>query len=155
MVTENVGEVENKGLELSIATDNFSGRSLTWNTRFNLSINRNKVLKLYNGQPIDDLGRGSNRIQEELIGIFSERHDWASTRRPATLCTPTKISTANLPPRPPSRDNPHPDFIGGITNTLGYRGFDLSFFFQGSYGNDMFNGSRRRNRCKAATTNWL
>ena len=38
--------------------------------------------------------------------------------------------------------NPHPDFIAGLTNTFTYKGFDLSIFFQASYGNDVFNGSR-------------
>ncbi|MEP7265756.1 MAG: SusC/RagA family TonB-linked outer membrane protein, partial [Bacteroidota bacterium] len=37
---------------------------------------------------------------------------------------------------------PNPDFIAGITNTFAYKGFDLSLFFQSSYGNDVFNGSR-------------
>jgi hypothetical protein len=38
--------------------------------------------------------------------------------------------------------NPQPDFIGGLTNTFSYKGFDLSVFLQFSYGNDVFNGSR-------------
>lgn len=35
--------------------------------------------------------------------------------------------------------NPNPDFIGGITNNLQYKGFDLNVFFTFSYGNDMVN----------------
>jgi hypothetical protein len=38
--------------------------------------------------------------------------------------------------------DPHPDFIGGITNSFSYKGFDLSIFLQFSHGNDVFNGSR-------------
>jgi hypothetical protein len=38
--------------------------------------------------------------------------------------------------------NPHPDFIFGLTNSFSYKGFDLSVFLQGSYGNDVFHGSR-------------
>ena len=38
--------------------------------------------------------------------------------------------------------NPHPDFIYGLTNNFSYKGFDLSVFLQGSYGNDVFNGTR-------------
>jgi len=38
--------------------------------------------------------------------------------------------------------NPHPDFLAAMTNTFGYKGFDLSLFLQSSYGNDVFNGSR-------------
>ncbi len=144
VVTENVGEVENKGIELSLSTDNIADRDLTWSTRLNISANRNKVLKLYNKQPIDDLGRGSNRIEEgEAIGIFYS-YEWLGVD-PSTGDVvyadknfDGEITTADRT----KVGNPHPDFIGGITNTLGYKGIDLSFFFQGSYGNDMFNGSR-------------
>ncbi|TVQ13988.1 MAG: SusC/RagA family TonB-linked outer membrane protein, partial [Bacteroidetes bacterium] len=35
----------------------------------------------------------------------------------------------------------NPDFWGGFSNTVSYRGFDLSFMFQFVYGNDMYNHS--------------
>lgn len=35
--------------------------------------------------------------------------------------------------------DPNPDFTGGLTNTLTYKGFELSIFLTGSYGNDVFN----------------
>lgn len=144
VITENIGEVENKGIELTLSTDNLSNRQLVWNTRLNFSINRNKVLKLYNGQPIDDLGRGSNRIEEgEPIGIFYSYESLGVDPSTGDIVYADKnfdgvITTADRT----KVGNPHPDFIGGITNTLSYKGLDLSVFFQGSYGNDMFNGSR-------------
>lgn len=143
-ITENVGEVENKGVELSLTTDNLSGRALNWSTRLNFSMNRNKVLKLYGGQPIDDLGRGSNRIQEgEPIGIFYSYESLGVDPSTGDIVYADKnfdgvLSTADRT----KVGNPHPDFIGGITNNLSYKRFDLSIFFQGSYGNDVFNGSR-------------
>ncbi|MEM9339457.1 MAG: TonB-dependent receptor [Bacteroidota bacterium] len=39
--------------------------------------------------------------------------------------------------------NPHPDFTYGFQNTLTYKGFSLSIFLQGSYGNDIFNAVNR------------
>jgi len=144
VITENVGEVENKGIELALSTDNLAGSEFTWTTRLNLSANRNKVLKLYNKQPIDDLGRGSNRIEEgEPIGIFYS-YEWLGVD-PST--GDVVYADKNFDGQITTADrtkvgNPHPKFIGGITNTFGYKGIDLSIFFQGSYGNDMFNGSR-------------
>ncbi len=77
-ITENIGEVENNGFEFSISTNNLVGK-LKWNTQFNISLNRNKVTKLYNDQPIDDIGRGSNRVMEgEPIGIFYSLNGWES-----------------------------------------------------------------------------
>jgi TonB-linked SusC/RagA family outer membrane protein len=144
VITENVGEVENKGIELSLTTDNLAGRQLTWSTRLNVSANHNKVLKLYNKQPIDDLGRGSNRIEEgEPIGIFYSYESLGVDPSTGDIVYADKNFDGEITTADRTKvGNPHPDFIGGITNTLGYKGLDLSFFFQGSYGNDMFNGSR-------------
>jgi TonB-dependent starch-binding outer membrane protein SusC len=142
-ITENIGRIENKGVELSLTTKNLVG-TLNWNTMVNFSANRNKVLKLYNGQPLDDIGRGSNRIQEEEpIGIFYS-YNWLGID-PSTgdvvyedLNNDGKITAADRK----KIGNPHPLFIGGITNSIYYKGFDMSVFLQFSYGNDIFNGSR-------------
>ncbi|MFV0469371.1 MAG: SusC/RagA family TonB-linked outer membrane protein [Dysgonomonas sp.] len=40
--------------------------------------------------------------------------------------------------------NGEPDFTGGITNTLTYKGFDFSFFMNFSYGNQVFNMNTQR-----------
>lgn len=142
-ITENVGRVENKGIELSLATQNFIG-DFNWNTQFNISGNRNKVLELYNGQPIDDIGRGGNRIMEgQPIGIFYSFESlgvdpstgdivFADTNFDGVITSDDRTIVGN----------PHPDFIFGLTNNFAYKGFDLSVFLQGSYGNDVFNGTR-------------
>lgn len=43
---QNIGQVDNKGLELSINTINISKRNFSWTTNFNISMNRNKVVSL-------------------------------------------------------------------------------------------------------------
>lgn len=142
-ITENVGKVENKGIELTIASQNFVGE-FKWNTQFNISGNRNKVLELYNGQPIDDIGRGGNRIMEgqpigvfysfESLGVDPSTGDivYADTNFDGVITSADRTIVGN----------PHPDFIGGLTNNLSYKGIDLTVFLQGSYGNDVFHGSR-------------
>lgn len=142
-ITENVGKVENKGIEISVASQNFVGE-FTWSTQFNISGNRNKVLELYNGQPIDDIGRGGNRIMEgQPIGIFYSYESLGVNPSTGDIV----YADTNFDGVITSEDrtivgNPHPDFIGGLTNNFSYKGFDMSIFFQGSYGNDVFNGSR-------------
>ncbi len=142
-ITQNVGKVENKGIEVTVSTRNFVG-DFIWSTLFNISGNRNKVLELYNGQPIDDIGRGGNRIMEgQPIGIFYSFESlgvdpstgdivYADTNFDGVITSEDRTIVGN----------PHPDFIGGLTNNFSYKGFDLSVFLQGSYGNDVFNGSR-------------
>lgn len=143
-ITENIGEVENKGIELGLTTENLADRKLEWNTRINFSLNRNKITKLYNNQPIDDLGRGSNRIEVgQPIGIFYS-YEWLGVD-PST--GDVVFADKNFDGNITSDDrtiigNPHPDFIYAITNNFKYGRFDLSIFFQGSQGNDVMNGSR-------------
>ncbi len=48
---KNIGKIENKGVEFTVGTKNLSGR-LQWNTGFNISFNRNKVLELPNSSDI-------------------------------------------------------------------------------------------------------
>jgi TonB-linked SusC/RagA family outer membrane protein len=142
-ITENIGQVENKGIELNLSTNNLVGK-FKWSTQANLSANRNKMLKLYNGQPIDDIGRGGNRVMEgQPIGIFYS-YEWLGIDPSTGDCVYTDLNhDGNITTEDRTIvGNPHPDFIGGITNTFNYKGFDLSIFLQFSYGNDIFNGSR-------------
>jgi TonB-linked SusC/RagA family outer membrane protein len=142
-ITENIGKVENKGIELNLTTINFDG-PFKWTTSVNLSGNRNKVKKLYNDEPIDDIGRGGNRVMVgEPIGVFYN-YKWLGID-PST--GDAVYADLNQNEAVDTKDrmvvgNPHPKFIGSVTNTFNYRGFDLSAFLQFSYGNDVFNGSR-------------
>jgi TonB-dependent starch-binding outer membrane protein SusC len=142
-ITANIGEMENKGVEFVLNTDNLKG-DLSWTTSFNFSANRNKVLKMYNGQPITDQGRGNNWVMEgEPIGVFV-----------GYVCLGVDPTTGNLVYEDLNDDgsittddreiigNPNPDFTLGLTNTFGYKGFDFSFFLHSIYGNDIFNGTR-------------
>ncbi len=57
----NVGSIENKGYEFTINSTNID-KKLVWKTSFNISFNQNKVLELYNDQPIYSTSRGNNAI---------------------------------------------------------------------------------------------
>lgn len=139
---QNVGELENKGIEISLGYNNRFG-DLQWTSRLNVSGNRNKVTKLYGGQPLD-AGRGGNRIMErQPIGVFYNFKSlgvdpstgdivFADTNHDGEITTDDRTVVGN----------PNPKFIGGFTNTFNYKNFDLSVFLQWSYGNDVFNGSR-------------
>jgi TonB-linked SusC/RagA family outer membrane protein len=142
-ITENIGRLENKGFEVGLTTNNLVG-TVKWTTQINLSANRNKVLELYNGEPIDNIGRGGNRVMEgQPISVFYS-YQWLGIDPSTGDCVYTDL---NKDGKITTDDrmvvgNPHPDFIGGVTNTFSYKGFDLSVFMQFSYGNDVFNGSR-------------
>jgi TonB-dependent starch-binding outer membrane protein SusC len=141
--TQNIGEMENKGIELALGYQVTRG-TVRWTSNVNLSANRNKVLTLYNHQPIDDLGRGGSRVMEgQPIGVFYSLKSLGVDPSTGDIV----FADTNYDGEITSDDrtvvgNPQPKFIGGFTNTFNYKGFDLSVFLQFSYGNDVFNGSR-------------
>ncbi|TZF86378.1 TonB-dependent receptor (plasmid) [Pedobacter sp. BS3] len=48
---KNVGSLKNEGLEISLNTKNVKGRTFSWESSFNISFNRNKVLALNDNEP--------------------------------------------------------------------------------------------------------
>lgn len=160
---KNIGSVENKGLELSIESDNFVNE-FVWNTNFNIAFNRNKVLEL-GGEPYKEIGSGDGHLKTgsfrrlivgEPIGIFygykfdgifqSEEEVQKLTTQPSPLGIGYRrykdlngdgaVDSSN--DRMILGDS-NPDFFGGLTNNFSYKGLELNIFFQYSYGNEIFN----------------
>ena len=68
-VQSNLGEVDNKGLEISLNSTNINRRNFSWNTSFNFSLNRNKIAHLY-GNMVDVKDANGNVIgQQEASDI--------------------------------------------------------------------------------------
>ncbi len=67
----NIGKVENKGAELSITTVNID-KKLKWETMFNISTNKNKVLELPDGKDIFIEANPSHMVGVGATGILRE-----------------------------------------------------------------------------------
>jgi TonB-linked SusC/RagA family outer membrane protein len=161
---KNLGRVENKGIEFSLSTRNFVG-AFTWSTDVNFAINRNSILdiggapQIFAGQVANiaqNVQSGIIRVGEPLGSFYGYVTDglYQSTEELAALVD----SNAKKPGDRKYKDlngdalindldrtiigRAQPKFIGGITNTFFYKGFDLSIFFQGIYGNDILNANR-------------
>lgn len=157
---QNYGSVENKGIELGINTENSAG-AFTWNTNFVFSVNRNKVLTLGDGADYIISGANIAQVGQPLgsfygyktNGLFQTGDDIANlpTINPATTKPgDRRYVDVNGDGRITQADdrtiigNAQPKFQGGITNTLSYLNFDLSVFFQGTYGNKLFNQNKQQ-----------
>ena len=145
--TVNIGSMQNKGLEFVINSTNFSGGAFTWNTSFNLSKNINKLTKLDGDNkliPGND-GRFMNSlIVGESIGVFyGPKYAGVDPANGDALYYTENNETTNDYNAAGNFvvGNPNPDWIGGITNTVGYKGVELSFLFQGVFGNQVTNGA--------------
>jgi TonB-linked SusC/RagA family outer membrane protein len=143
-VVQNLGEIENKGLEFSIGIDLLSKSSkLKWNINGNIAGNRNKVLKLV--APFNVYGRDLFRYQEgsPMYSFYMHKQTGVDPQTGAI-----KFEDVNGDGKFSSSadrkivGNANPDFFGGLTNTLNFKGIDLMFLFQYSYGNDQLNWSQ-------------
>jgi len=164
-IMDNVGSVENKGLELSIVGDPLTG-AVKWNSGFNISWNRNKVLNLgevsrlefkttYGGYSLKN-GFMQLRVGEPFGQMYGYGYEgtWKTSEAVAAA------AFGQLPGDPIYTDfnkdgkitsldimmigNAIPDFIFGWSNRVSYKDFELTFLIQGSKGNDIFNQARIR-----------
>lgn len=140
-IAQNVGSLRNRGVEFSITSQNTT-RALRWSTNFNISVNRNKVTQL-NGQPIEPGSRFLGRVAvgEPLGYFFGKKFLGADPQNGDALYEGADGKPTNDYAAAPNLNvgNPNPDFIAGLTNNFSYKGFDLSFLFQGVFGNDLYN----------------
>ncbi len=157
---QNYGTVENKGVELGINTENLTGL-ISWNTNFVFSVNRNKVVSLGDGANYIISGANIAQVGAPLgsfygyktNGLFQQNDDIASlpTINPATTKPgDRRYVDINGDGKITQADDrtiigsAQPKFQGGITNTFSFLNFDLSIFFQGTYGNKLFNQNKQQ-----------
>ncbi|MBN8826714.1 MULTISPECIES: TonB-dependent receptor [unclassified Spirosoma] len=162
---QNIGQVKNYGLEFGLTSRNLVGKAFTWTTDANISFNRNRVLALGpKGDPIrsstdvadthiTQIGSPiSNYYGYQVDGIFQNQAQvdagptWAAPviTRPGDF----RFKDINGDGKIDANDRtvigtPYPKFVFGLTNTLSYKGFDLSILLQGSQGNQVLYLQRR------------
>lgn len=159
---QNVGSVENKGFEFSINSTNIKSENLTWTSNFVFAANKNKILSLGEGTdfyfPLAPTGYVSPVIVKvglpvatfwgyDTDGLLTE--DDIAKGVPILTGVPQKVGDRKYIDTNGdgvvTTDDKHnlgtaqPKFTFGLSNNFSYKGFDLSFFFQGSYGNKIFN----------------
>lgn len=144
---DNIGGIENRGFEFALQTVNLAPTEpdgLRWSTAFNISTNKNKVTKLYNGEPFNAGLYSINRIEEgqplsafyalKFLGVDPETGDAIYE----DLNNDGRITAADRQ----IVGSPHPDFWGGLTNELSFKGLDLRAVLEFSYGAEVFNAMR-------------
>lgn len=136
-VYENIGTTANKGIEVSLNTVNVRGSNFEWRSNLNFSLNRNKIKDLYGDQQ-DDLG---NRwfIGQPINVIYDLRHlgIWqeSETEEAAQYGQSVghiRVEDLNGDFNLDEQDyqilgSPNPDWTAGLSNTIIYKNFDLSF----------------------------
>mgnify|MGYP000394662845 CR=1 FL=1 len=156
----NIGEINNKGFEITLNTKNIVKENFSWSTDFNWSRNRNEVVALVDGQDIFLDSSPGSFLQDEThllregepVGVF-----WGYEYRGVNQGTP-EAGTAGYPNAVGGDElfsdlnddgvidgddrkiigDPNPDWQAGLNNSFRYKDFDLNVFFQASVGGDIF-----------------
>ena len=161
---QNIGEVENKGWEISLSTRNLVGE-FQWSTDFNFATNDNEVTRLgSSGDPILSSGgagiRHITRIGDPIgsyfgyvvDGIYQTQQDIdnapVDTQAPDARPGDFRFKDVNGdgvidPDDRTVIGNYLPDFTWGLNNRFSYKGFDLTILFQGVEGAEVLNLTRR------------
>ena len=139
-IFENLGKVENRGLEISLKHVNIDKGGFKWETDWNASFQRNRILQLLPGQ---------NRIGTTYqVGLPTDIN-WYPTYagvNPADGRAMWLDSLGNLTYTLQTRDSryqgtPLPKGYGGVTNTFNYKGITLEILFQGQWGSRVLNNN--------------
>jgi TonB-linked SusC/RagA family outer membrane protein len=170
-VQQNLGSIQNRGLEIGLSTTNVvsNNGSFGWTTSFNVTGNRNKILDL--GQQADATGALSSRLIVDPSNVnvsqaghpLSSFYGYASQGIVQSDAEGQNYATQNGA-KPKAGDihfadlnndgiingsdmaiigNPNPKAFAGVTNNFSYKGIDLSVFFQGQFGNQIYNQTRQ------------
>ncbi len=177
----NIGKLQNKGIEFQLNTKNIDGE-FKWITDFNISANRNKVLKLgANDAPIfitvndaisktevgQPIGNYFGYIFDGVIMKQSDLDNKLYPVWPGSEPGDPKVRDVNKDGKIDANDrtiigNYQPDFSWGMTNTFSYKGLELAVMLTGVEGNEIMNQHSRflksfngdRNAYKYVTNYW-
>ncbi|GGD41462.1 SusC/RagA family TonB-linked outer membrane protein [Emticicia aquatilis] len=144
---KNVGALTNKGFEFVLNTDNLVGQ-FKWKTSLNASTNKNKITDLQ-GQVIEGgLANMSRAVEGQPLGTFFtvEYAGVDPANGDALFYKNTKNADGSID-RSTTKTysqaqrtvigSPLPKWVAGVTNTFSYKGFELSVFLNGVFGNKL------------------
>lgn len=149
-IYRNEGEMSNWGLELAINSVNIEKNDWRWTTDFNISMNRNKLEKL-NLQQVYYYTQTSEALSEYVVRMTPGQplsQFWGYTAKGVDPETGMIIyedyngdGKVNVADKHYIGDA-NPLFTAGLTNTISWKGLNLSFLLTSSVGNDIYNASK-------------
>ena len=159
---QNVGNVVNKGVELSVSATLLQRKNLNWTVSANAAYNKNEITDM---GTTNDVIQGSDKQQIlrrgeslgafyglQFVGIVQSDEDVSKlptvngqTPKPGDL----KYADVNGDNKIDGNDriilgSTQPDIVYGFSTQLRWHNFDLSASFAGSYGNKLYNALQRR-----------
>ncbi len=156
----NLGNVRNRGLEVSLNSRNISKGKFRWETDFNISFNRNKVINLGNrARIVSGENNSSVTVVDQPMGMFygykkaggffTSVEDLAKFPRAAVQTIGSiRFEDINKDGKIDGNDltvigDPYADFTWGLTNRITYGNVDFSMLINGAQGGQIFDFYKR------------
>jgi TonB-linked SusC/RagA family outer membrane protein len=170
-ITENVGELQSRGVELSVTTPVLHRRNFNWDINFNAAWNKTKMIStnlfgddLYDNN--DPSATFSIARPGQPLGVFylirwagvnpanglptfldvngnQKQYDKANATTPWTMVKDgSATTTIGATDRVVSNKSPYPKFYGGISQTFRYHSLDASIDLQYALGFYIYNQSK-------------
>lgn len=151
---QNIGALNNRGLEVTVNANIITKKDLFWNVDFNIGFNKNKIKELYNHKPIN--GSGYKRMEEGYDMDSWYMREWAGVN-PADgsplWWKDVKDANGNITGRETTSSynsatqyrlgsSSSPKFSGGFGTSVGYKGITLAANFGFLYGNKIYHAAR-------------
>jgi len=149
----NVGKVRNTGVEFNIKSFNIDTRNFTWNTEFNISYNKNKVLDVGTAGPDALGGTGDTRV---LVGqpigvnylVKFLRVDPEDGTPVFQMLDENKKPVGETKEYNAERDrqpvgHPYSDFVGGLNNKFTWKNWDFGVLFTFQIGGSIYDDGEK------------
>lgn len=146
---DNVGSVENKGIELGLNWAIMETKDLTWRTSFNFAATKNEVISL--GDDVEYIitgpigGAGLSGVWTSIIlpgEPFAAFFGWEFLGYDADGQEILSTEGGPLDDGRKILGSPFPDFTIGFTNTINFQSIDFSFNIWAVQGNEILNNTR-------------
>jgi TonB-linked SusC/RagA family outer membrane protein len=172
-ISQNIGNMENKGIELTVSANIIQGKQFNWSINANYSKVNNKVKSLYSvgGAPVPYIVNGSYniiRVGDPINIIYGYQYAGvnASNGNPVYINAAGKYVQQSIPSGAytiidgknstttgassplafadkTNLGNPTPTWFGGVTNTVTYANLSLEVMMRYSGGNKIMNVTRQ------------
>ena len=134
---ENIGEVNNKGIELTVGANIIDNGTFSWNTSVFYAKNENKLVELTSGLEsivYTTTNSGNASVRATVGGSIGEIYGsvWDTDDSGRNIVNAEGIPIASNPDN--ILGNAQPDWLGGWSNTIIYGDFSLSFLIDARMG---------------------
>ncbi len=157
--TINAGEVRNRGVELTLNTTPIKTRDFSWNLNANWSKNVNKILSLpdeFQGQPYTMASVGGVVYYNAVVGgSLGDMYGYGLMYSPDGQVIYGSDGLTAKPTEMKKIGNAYPKWRAGLQNEFRYKGFTLSFSFDGQYGGIAYSQSHHKMSEQGKLTNTL